>query len=236
MPTAETQPTRSFAPIAALLLLFGTALGVVLLVLDAPLWVFYVAPLSGLPLLLVLLSSGAPGYPYPPRPPAPRRAAQPLRVLFRGQVEALLTSSVRDLGRRYLLLSVGLLAGVAVTAALFAGSDSADAPLVPILIAVGVLFILSLATHLLALREHRALREVVFLEEQGWSVRSRRGLRNSRYTTKEEAASVARAQLRRAGGGELVVRDPDGSIRNRDTVGPELEEHDPEAEHHGVTG
>ena len=42
----------------------------------------------------------------------------------------------------------------------------------------------------------------------------------SLHNTQKQAADAARAQLKNTGGGELKVKNEDGRIRSKDTIGP----------------
>jgi hypothetical protein len=62
-------------------------------------------------------------------------------------------------------------------------------------------------------------RHVVPNPDGGWSVKvpdARRA--SSHHITQAAAVTTARADLRRIGGGELVIHGEDGQIRSKDTV------------------
>jgi hypothetical protein len=53
----------------------------------------------------------------------------------------------------------------------------------------------------------------------GWAAEAEDGRQiGAAHPTREEAVSSARTALREAGGGELVIHGPDGTVRDRDTV------------------
>ncbi|MBI5645605.1 MAG: DUF2188 domain-containing protein [Ignavibacteriae bacterium] len=55
----------------------------------------------------------------------------------------------------------------------------------------------------------------------GWAVKRPNSERaSSVHRTQQEAIDTARAQIRREGGGELIIKGVDGKIRSRDTVPP----------------
>ena len=62
----------------------------------------------------------------------------------------------------------------------------------------------------------------------GWGVVAPGSSRASaHYDRQEQAINRAREILRNEGGGELVVHDRDGQIRQKDTVGPARDPHPP---------
>ena len=64
-------------------------------------------------------------------------------------------------------------------------------------------------------------RHVVPNENGGWDVRAPGASRASAHLERQdEAVDRARQILRNEGGGELVIHDQQGRIREKDTVGP----------------
>lgn len=64
-------------------------------------------------------------------------------------------------------------------------------------------------------------RHVVPNPDGGWDVKKPGANRSSsRENTQSEAINRAREIVRNAGGGEVVIHRPDGTIRDSDTVAP----------------
>ena len=51
----------------------------------------------------------------------------------------------------------------------------------------------------------------------GWTVQG--GSDTRTYQTQEQARNAARSELEASGGGELLVKGEDGTIRTKDTIG-----------------
>jgi hypothetical protein len=140
-----------------LLLLGSSILGALLLLLDAPLWLYYVAPVLGIPVLLVLLRMREKGEPEPPSKRGdtddfdsidPPGGGGVVREQAGELVAMLLAADRSELFSATLLLAV-------VIAAIFvpAGTATEPSPLIPI----ASVMVSLLATGLFAayLRSHR---------------------------------------------------------------------------------
>jgi len=194
-----------------------------LVVFDAPLWSFYVAPILGIPALirLLYLRDGAdPDTPPMLAKPQHPSSTKPTSVL-REQFGSLAAMTVRGIDFAQYVLGTVLVVGVTAAILVPTSSDSQSSPLFPILVAIVILLAVSLAV--VYIRAHRdreiTWRWVVIPVDGGWVVRTDDHV-SSRHGTREEDTRAAREHLREEGGGELVVQDPDGRIRDKNTIHP----------------
>jgi len=76
-------------------------------------------------------------------------------------------------------------------------------------------------------------RHVVKNPDGGWDVKAPHAKRvSSREETQAAAERLAKETVSNAGGGEVVIHRPDGSIRDKDTVRPRNDPNPPKDKKH----
>lgn len=69
--------------------------------------------------------------------------------------------------------------------------------------------------------------------DNGWATKTEGNQRASRvYPTQAEAEANAKANVRRDGGGEVIIHGRDGRIRDSDTVAPANDPNPPKDQKH----
>jgi hypothetical protein len=234
---------------AAIVVLYGTAIGLILLLLEASTWLYFVAPFMGLPLLFWELHA---------RSHALSKQGESLRAgpaggMTSGQTEFFRYALRTSLGRSdwWLPLAWGATGiavsglGVALTSSLRAGFWLL--PAVATLVA-GVAFLFhwgarksSFSLYLQILEElvddqetrrgdvgreqYRGSVRIVSPVESGWVIQRPHAEKVGRlFDSESEALNAARHYLSQEGGGQLIIHGRDGRIRDLDTIAPEEHE------------
>lgn len=229
MPPSQARPPVPSARFVVELLALGSLGGVALLLIDAPIWTFYIAPVLTLPILLHELRAIDGADASDKRGRASRWTGSGAKIDFLRDAPAYRASKVYwrlKPGVRWALL---MLSVVGLIGSFWGGLRPED--LFLLLPSLLVLFLsvgrgISAASLNFDLRsktlESRALRsrtEVQVLEvfpcEGEWAVRAADGGPwISHFESQAEACDGAIAILR-SHGGELILRDEDGEIRRR---------------------
>jgi hypothetical protein len=234
---------------AASVLLFSSGVALALLLVDAPVWSFYLAPVAGLPILFWELHSlsvaerDLHGNLSWGGKKEGREAKEPLMPdphLF--EEVRVPPREVGELWGAIAWAACGIAASSAVAALTTASWASRAALGFSALIAAAAFVahrdirrsITSISFDILEeLVEHedqgeryrqaghRAKVRMVSPETDGWVIQRPDAQRVSgRYKTQSEALEAAREVLNKEGGGQLIIHGSDGRIRDMDTINP----------------
>jgi hypothetical protein len=219
--SVEASFLRSLRHLALGLFIGSAFLGAVLVAFSAPLWTFYVAPLVGIPAFLRLMSrAGGPALrPDADQDPSSIVLNDPPGAVdrFEGNLSLLLGAEEWRGDRRSLVFGLVTLSSGLAAVFITVAADS-DVPAL-IQISLAAVAFLSLAVGFGLHQQERRHRRTVFYYEDRWVVDAG-GKILSQHQTLEQATRAARDRLQAEGGGELVVKDRDGEVRETDTVAP----------------